>query len=71
MHVNGSVAGPGRPLGIDMELVRGQGGQGDDLGRRPAGELVQDAGWIYVKPNPALLQQLVGTPPPGTSRVAG
>ena len=60
VHVTGSLAGPARPLAVDMELVREQGGKGTigvgDLG----GDLVQDAGWLYVKPNPALLRRMVG-----------
>ena len=60
VHVSGSVAGAGRPLGIDMELVRGQGGRGTVSVDGLRAQLVQDAGWLYVKPNPALLQQLVG-----------
>ena len=60
VHVRGSLAGPGRPLGIDMELVRGQGGRGTVSVDGLRAQLVQDAGWIYVKPNPALLEQLVG-----------
>ena len=69
VHVSGSVAGPGRPLAIDMELVRGQGGRGTVSVDGLRAQLVQDAGWIYVKPNPALLEQLVG--PAAAGRLAG
>ena len=69
MHVSGSVAGPGRPLAIDMELVRGEGGRGTVSVDGLRAQLVQDAGWIYVKPNPALLEQLVG--PAAAGRLAG
>jgi len=69
VHVSGSVAGPGQRLGIDMELVRGHGGRGTVSVDGLRAQLVQDAGWIYVKPNPALLKQLVGAPAAG--RLAG
>jgi len=69
VHVSGSVAGPGGPLEIDMELVRGQGGRGTVSVDGLRAQLVRDAGWVYVKPNHTLLEQLVG--PAAAGRLAG
>ena len=69
MHVAGSVAGPAGPLAIDMELVRGEGGRGTIAVGGLRAQLEQVDGWIYVKPNPALLRQLVG--PAAAAPLAG
>ena len=60
VHVAGSVAGPSRPLAIDMELVRGEGGSGTLAIGNLQSDLEQVDGWIYLKPNPPLLRALVG-----------
>ncbi|HUH81955.1 MAG TPA: hypothetical protein VLZ06_11575 [Solirubrobacteraceae bacterium] len=60
VHVEGAVAGPARALAIDMELERGQGGRGTIALGGLRARLVQDAGWLYVKANPALLRRFVG-----------
>ncbi len=60
VRVVGKVAGPARPLAIDMELVRGEGGRGTLAVGSLAGALEQVDGWLYVMPNPPLLRALVG-----------
>jgi len=69
VHVAGSVAGPVRPLAIDMELVRGEGGSGTLAVGDLQAALEQVDGWIYVKPNPRLLLALVG--PRAAASLAG
>ena len=60
VRVVGTVAGPARPLAIDMELVRGEGGSGTLAVGSLQAALEQVDGWLYVKPNPPLLRALVG-----------
>ncbi len=60
VHVAGYLHGPARPLRIDMELVRGEGGSGTLAVGNLRSQLEQVDGWIYVKPNPPLLRALVG-----------
>jgi hypothetical protein len=72
VHVTGSVAGPARdasPVAIDMELVRDQGGRGTVAVGGLQAQLEQDAGWLYVKANPSLLRELVGSK--AAARLAG
>ena len=66
VHVVGTVAGPARPLAIDMELVRGEGGRGTLAVGGLQAALEQVDGWLYVKPNPPLLRALVGPRRPPT-----
>lgn len=66
VHMTGSVAGPKGPLAIGMELVRGEGGRGTIAVGGLRAQLEQVDGWIYVKPNPPLLRQLVGPAAAGT-----
>lgn len=60
VRVAGYLQGPARPLTIDMELFRGEGGSGTLQVGDLQTKLRQVDGWIYVKPNPPLLRELVG-----------
>ncbi len=69
VRVVGYLQRPTRPLTIDMELFRGEGGTGTLQVGDLQTKLKQVDGWIYVKPNPPLLRALVG--PTAASSLAG
>lgn len=60
VHVVGSTSSGGTPVGIDMELVRGKGGQGRITVGALEMELIRIGPAAYVRGNGALYQRVAG-----------
>jgi len=60
-HVYGSIAGAGKPISIDMELVAGKGGMGTVTVDGMRLDLVTIESETYIRGEPAFYERIAGT----------
>ena len=60
VHVSGTISSGGKPLSIDMELVRGKGGRGRITVEGVSVNLIRVAGAVYIDGTPAFYRHIAG-----------
>src|SRR5215469_11273375 len=60
VHVSGSIANGGRPVGLDVHLVAGRGARGRLSENGLSFELIQTGGSVYIKGSPAFYSRIGG-----------
>jgi hypothetical protein len=60
VHVSGSIANGGRPVGLDVTILAGKGARGRLSENGLSFELIQTGGSVYIKGSPAFYRRLGG-----------
>jgi hypothetical protein len=60
VHVSGSIANGGRPVGLDVNLLAGRGARGRLSENGLSFELIQTGGSVYIKGSPAFYRHVGG-----------
>jgi hypothetical protein len=60
VHVSGSIANGGRPVGLDVNILAGRGARGRLSENGLSFELIQTGGSVYIKGSPAFYRRLGG-----------
>jgi hypothetical protein len=60
VHVSGSIANGGRPVGLDVNILAGRGARGRLSENGLSFELIQTGGSLYIKGSPAFYRRIGG-----------
>jgi hypothetical protein len=60
VHIAGTVSTAGKPLSIDMELVKGKGGRGRITVEGVSVNIIRVAGAVYIDGSPAFYRHIAG-----------
>jgi len=60
VHVSGSIANGGRPVGLDVNILAGRGARGRLSENGLSFELIQTGGSVYIKGSPAFYRRIGG-----------